>query len=127
VTVMVAVPVATPTTSPPGEVTVAIVSSELDQPTEDPEMGPELPSEYLAVALSWTELAMATVAEGGVMKIELMEGLIKNPLQLPNVMHKRRAKLAVSTDGLRFNSRRTPTTDASFGWILPDRANFAPL
>jgi len=42
---MVAVPVAIPVTSPPGEVTVAMVSSELDQPTEDPEIGFWLPSE----------------------------------------------------------------------------------
>jgi hypothetical protein len=52
VQVMIAVPVAIPVTSPPGEVTVAIVSSELDQPTADPEMVLELPSEYLAVAVS---------------------------------------------------------------------------
>ena len=52
VQVMTAVPVATPVTSPPGEVTDAMVSSELDQPTSDPEIVFELPSEYLAVAVS---------------------------------------------------------------------------
>lgn len=44
-TVMVAVPVATPVTSPPGEVTDAMVSSELDQPTWVPVTTFWLPSE----------------------------------------------------------------------------------
>ena len=44
VAVMVAVPVPTPVTSPPFEI-VATVSSELDQPTADPESGCLLPSE----------------------------------------------------------------------------------
>ena len=64
---MVDVPVPTPVTSPPGEVTVAMVSSELDQPTVDPEIVFWLPSEYVPVAISWTVLFTATVAEGGVM------------------------------------------------------------
>jgi hypothetical protein len=49
---MVAVPMETPVTDPPGEVTVATEVLELDQPTEDPEIVPELLSEYLAVAVS---------------------------------------------------------------------------
>jgi hypothetical protein len=80
-TVIVAVPVAMPVTSPPGEVTVAIVSSEVDQPTELPWIVFEVPSEYLAVAPSWTVPPMAIVADGGVMKIELIEGLTKKPPQ----------------------------------------------
>jgi len=68
---MVAVPVLTPVTSPPG-VTVAmgspeLVSPELDQPTEDPEIVPVLPSEYLAVAVSCCVLLTETVAALGVM------------------------------------------------------------
>lgn len=65
-TVMVAVPVETPVTSPPGEVTVATLVVELDQPTELPWIMFEVPSEYLAVALSWTVLPMAIVDDGGV-------------------------------------------------------------
>lgn len=64
---MVAVPVATPVTSPPGEVTVATVSSEVDQPTLDPWIVFWLPSEYVPVAISWTVLLTETVAEAGVM------------------------------------------------------------
>jgi hypothetical protein len=64
---MVAVPVSTPVTSPPGEVTVAIVSGELDQPTADPVIWFWLPSEYVPVAVSWTVLFSAIVAEGGLM------------------------------------------------------------
>jgi hypothetical protein len=64
---MVAVPVATAVTSPPGELTVATVSSELDQPTADPVIAFWLPSEYVPVAVSWTVLFTATVAEAGVM------------------------------------------------------------
>jgi hypothetical protein len=57
----------------------------------------ELPSEYLAVAFNWTVLAMAIVDEGGVTKIELIEGLIKKPEQLPQVRQNRRTTLMVST------------------------------
>jgi hypothetical protein len=92
---MVAVPVATPVTSPPGDVTVAIVSSEVDQPTADPEIVFELPSEYLAVAISWTVLVTAIVAEAGVTKIELMVGLMKNPLH-PPAIQRSNTKPAVS-------------------------------
>jgi hypothetical protein len=78
VAVMVALPMATPVTNPPA-VTVATEAAELDQPIEDPVRFPELPSEYLAVAVSWTVMVVATVADAGVMKIELIEGLIKKP------------------------------------------------
>ena len=72
-----------------------MVSSEVVQPTVDPERVFELPSEYLAVAISWTVLSTAIVAEAGVIKIELIVGLMKNPLH-PQVTHKREAKQAVS-------------------------------
>jgi|SRR5580704_12109019 hypothetical protein len=95
---MVAVPVATAMTCPPGDVTVATVSSELDQPTVDPEIVFWVPSEYVAVAVSWTVLFTARVDEAGVMKIELMEGLIKKPLQAADVRHRTTAMAVAGTD-----------------------------
>ncbi len=49
---MVAVPEATPVTNPPGDVTVAVVVSEDDQPSEEDVMLLWVPSEYVAVAVS---------------------------------------------------------------------------
>jgi len=63
---MLAVPEATPVTSPPGEVIVATVVSEDDQLTVSPEIGFWLPSEYEPVADNWTVLLTATVDEAGV-------------------------------------------------------------
>ena len=92
VTVMVAVPMPTPVTNPPGEVTLAMAVAELDQPTEDPVRFPELLSEYLAVAVSWTVWPVATVAEAGVIKIELIEGLMKKPPHPLQVTERRRER-----------------------------------
>src|SRR5271157_2566771 len=117
---MIAVPVATPVTNPPG-VTVATVSFELDQPTEDPEIVPVLPSEYLAVAVSCCLQVAEIVAALGVMKIEPIEGLIKKPSQPAPVRHRRIAMPVASTKRrLRLTSRRTLPADASFDCILPD-------
>ena len=91
---MVAVPMAIPVTSPPA-VTEAIVASELDQPTEEPLRVFELPSEYRAVAISWTVLVVETVAVGGVTNIELIVGLMKKPVQ-PQLTQSSNAKPAVS-------------------------------
>jgi len=74
VEVMTAVPGETPVTRPPGEVTVAIVSSELDQVTESPPTPCWLPSEYLPVTVSWAVLPVAIEAEAGSMKVELSVG-----------------------------------------------------
>ena len=93
--VMVAVPVATPVTSPPALI-VAMVLSELDQPTEEPVSVFELPSEYRAVAISCWVLVTATEAEGGVMKIELMEGLIKKPEQPAQLTQRKSATPTVT-------------------------------
>jgi hypothetical protein len=95
VAVMVAVPVATPVTRPPF-VIVATVSFELDQPTVEPESWLLLPSEKVPVACSCCEPLMATVVEAGVMKIELMEGFMKKPVQAAKVRHKRMLVLVVS-------------------------------
>ena len=109
---MVAVPVETPVTPPPGEVTVAMLVAELDQPTDSPEIVFELPSEYLAVAVSWTKLPMEIVAAEGVMKIELIEGLIKKPEQPAQVMQRTRATPTVSTNRLWLTSPRILRADA---------------
>jgi len=61
VEVMVAVPTATPVTKPPGEVTVAIVGSELDQLTEPPPISFWLPSVYMPCTTSWTVSLIAIV------------------------------------------------------------------
>jgi len=74
VEVMIAVPAETPVTSPPGEVTVAIVGSELDQLTESPPIPCWLPSEYLPNTASWAVLLVAIVAEAGLMYVELSVG-----------------------------------------------------
>ena len=110
--VMVAVPVETPVTRPPGEVTVAMLVAELVQPTWSPEIVFWLPSEYLAVAVSWTVLPTEIVAAEGVMKIELIEGLIKKPLQPHQVMQRRETKPAVSTNRLWLTSRTILAADA---------------
>ena len=94
--VMLAVPEATPVTSPPGEVIVAMVVSEDVQLRVSPEICFWLPSEYVPVAVNWTMLLTATVDEAGVTKIELSEGLIKKPLQ-PHVTKRITAMPAVST------------------------------
>jgi len=90
---MVAVPEATPATSPPGEETVAVVVSEEDQPSEDDVMLLWVPSENVAVAVSWDVPPTATVAEAGLTKMELTVGLIKKPLQLPRITQRKRVKL----------------------------------
>jgi hypothetical protein len=81
VAVMVAVPIATPVTEPPGEVTVEMLVAELDQPTEFPLICFWLPSEYVAVAASEAIWPTPRVTEAGWTNIELMEGLMKKPLQ----------------------------------------------
>ncbi len=87
---MVAVPEATPVTSPPGELIVASVDED-DHPREDDVMVLWVPSEYVAVAVSWTVPPTATVAAAGLMKIELTVGLMKKPLQLPKVTQRKPA------------------------------------
>jgi hypothetical protein len=106
--VMVAVPVETPMTRPPGDVTVATLVAELVQPTWSPEIVFWLPSEYLAVAVSWTVLPAEIVAAEGVMKIELMEGLIKKPEQLPMLTQSTKANPVVIT------TRMVPATRTTF-------------
>src|SRR5271157_3861787 len=117
---MVALPLLTPVTSPPC-VIVATVAPELDQPTEDPEIVPVLPSEYLAVAVSCCVQVAEIVAALGVMKIEPIEGLIKKPSQPAPVRHRRIAMPVASIKRcLLLTSRRTLPADASFDCILPD-------
>ena len=74
VAVMVALPAEVPVTNPPGEVTVAIVGSELDQLTESPLTTCWLPSEYMPCTASWTVLLVATVADAGLMNVVLRVG-----------------------------------------------------
>ena len=105
-------PVATAVTSPPGEVTVAMLVAELVQPTEDPEMLFELPSEYLAVQVNCVWSPTASVTAEGLMKIELIEGSIKKPLQPHQVMQRREAKPAVSTNRLWLTSRTILAAEA---------------
>jgi hypothetical protein len=50
--------------------------------------------EYLALAISWTVLPMAIVAEGGLMKMELIEGLTKKPLQAAMATQSRMGRTA---------------------------------
>lgn len=107
VAVMVAVPMATPVTNPPAE-TVATEVAELDQPTEDPVRFPELLSEYLAVAVSCCVMPVATVAEAGVMKIELIEGLIKKPPHPLQVMQRRRERVVSTVRLWLLNGKNLP-------------------
>ena len=74
VAVMVAVPAEAPVTKPPGEETVAMLGSELDQVTEFPLTSCWLPSEYMPCTASWTVLLFATVADAGLMNVLLREG-----------------------------------------------------
>src|ERR1019366_2919434 len=107
VAVMVAVPVETPVTSPPFEI-VATVSSELDQPTVDPESGCLLPSEKVPVAISCCVPLRAIVVEAGVIKIELIVGFTKKPVQPAHARHRRMAiPVASPKRRLRPSSRRT--------------------
>src|SRR5271157_4997300 len=111
---MIAVPVLTGMTSPPC-VIVATAGAELDQPTDDPEIVPVLPSEYLAVAVSCCVQLVEIVAVLGVMKIEPIEGLIKKPSQPAHVRHRKMAMPVASTKRrLWLTSRRTLPADASF-------------
>jgi len=72
--VIVAVPIETAVTKPPGEVTFAIVGSELDQLTESPLTVCWLPSEYMPCTASWTVRLVAIVAEAGLMYVVLRVG-----------------------------------------------------
>ena len=74
VAVIVALPAEAPVTKPPGEETVAIVGSELDQLTESPLTSCWLPSEYMPCTASWTVLLFASVADAGSMNVVLREG-----------------------------------------------------
>jgi hypothetical protein len=100
---MVAVPVPIPVTNPPVDI-VATVSSELDQPTVEPESGCLLPSEKVPVAASCCVPLIATVTDAGVMKIELMEGFMKKPVQLADIRH-RTIERPVPSTGPRLISR----------------------
>jgi hypothetical protein len=80
---MVAVPSETPVTKPPGELTVAIVGSELDQVTESSLIFVWTPSEYMPYAASRTVSLLAIVAEAGLTHIVLREGCRKKPPPQP--------------------------------------------
>ena len=92
---MVEVPVPTPVTSPPGEVTVATEGDALVQPTCSPWTVFCVPFENRAVAVIWTVLPMETVAEGGLMNSELTVGWTKNPPQPATVKQATRAKVVL--------------------------------
>ena len=101
VAVMVAVPTETPVTKPPGEVTVAIVVSELDQLTLPLLISLWLPSAYLPYAANWAVLLVAIMAEGGLMYTVLREGLMKKPAQATRNADRNRPTVTVSTSRLR--------------------------
>ena len=66
----------------------------------------------MAVEMSWTVLLTAIVDEGGVTKIELIEGLIKKPLQPFPIMQRR--MVTASRNRRWFAIPRTLSADASF-------------
>lgn len=118
--VMVAVPIETPVTNPPGEVTVAIVGSELDQVVLSVLILLWFPSEYMPYAASWLVPLVAIVGEGGVMYIELRVGPLKKlPLQPDRNVATHRATAAVSTRRPRSPIGRRPLPpDADSPWLL---------
>src|ERR1700683_728026 len=109
VAVMVAVPIATPVTEPPGEVTVEMLVAELDQPTESPLICFWLPSEYVAVAASEAIWPTPTVTEAGWTNIELIEGLMKKPLQDVRNGASAKPTATVSDNRQRSLMRRCPS------------------
>src|SRR5580698_4818301 len=108
--VIVAVPIETPVTKPPGEVTVATVGSELDQLMLSPLILLWLPSEYMPVATSWVVPLAAIMGAAGVMNIEPRVGPLKKlPLQPCRNADANRATAMASTRRPRTRvGRRSP-------------------
>jgi hypothetical protein len=81
----------------------------------------------MAVAVSWTVLCTAIVDEGGLTKIELIDGLIKKPLQPAPVMQRTRAMVsAISAKRLWLNGRILPA-NATWQRILADTRDTATV
>ncbi len=108
VAVIVAVPTETPVTKPPGELTVATVVSELDQLTLSPLISLWLPSEYMPCAASWAVLLVAIMVTGGLMYIELREGLMKKPQAAMNADTNRAAATVITSRSRTRAGRGSP-------------------